>query len=45
MDHVTGKLKLVDVVRSEQESAPRHIKMTKDGKFVYIVHELKNYKF
>ncbi len=43
MDHVTGKLKLVDVVRSEQESAPRHIKMTKDGKFVYIVHELKNY--
>ena len=34
---------MVDVVRSEQESAPRHIKMTKDGKFVYIVHEIKNY--
>ncbi|MGN0131883.1 MAG: lactonase family protein [Lachnospiraceae bacterium] len=43
MNHVTGKLKMVDVIRSEQESAPRHIKMTKDGKFVYIVHEIKNY--
>ena len=43
LDHRTGKLKHVDVIRSEIESAPRHIKMTKDGKFVYIVHELKNY--
>ncbi|MCR5654042.1 MAG: lactonase family protein [Lachnospiraceae bacterium] len=51
MDHVnvyrlnseTGTLKMVDVIRSEQESGPRHIKMTKDGKFVYIVHEIKNY--
>lgn len=43
LNHTTGKLKLVDVIRSELESAPRHIKMTKDGKFVYIVHELKNY--
>lgn len=43
LNHMTGKLKLVDVIRSELESAPRHIKMTKDGKFVYIVHELKNY--
>lgn len=42
LDHETGKLKLVDVIRSEQESAPRHIKISKDGKFIYIVHELKN---
>lgn len=50
MDHVnvyqlnrdTGKLKLVDVIRSEQESAPRHLKISKDGKYIYIVHELKN---
>lgn len=42
LDHRTGKLKHVDVIRSEIESAPRHIKMTRDGKFVYIVHELKN---
>jgi len=38
----TGKLKLVDIIHSEQESAPRHIKFSKDGKFMYIVHELKN---
>lgn len=43
LDHGTGKLKMVDVIRSEQESGPRHIKMTKDGRFVYIVHEIKNY--
>ena len=43
VDHETGKLKLTDIIRSEQESAPRHIKFTKDGRFLYIVHELKNY--
>ena len=43
VDHLTGKLKLVDIIRSEQESAPRHLKFSKDGRFVYIVHELKNY--
>ncbi len=41
LDHATGKLKLIDVIRSEIDSAPRHIKMTKDGRFVYIVHEMK----
>lgn len=41
--HDTGKIKHIDTIRSEMESAPRHIKMTKDGRFVYIVHELKNY--
>lgn len=51
MDHVnvyrvdfnSGKLKPVDVIRSEQESAPRHLCFSKDGRFLYIVHELKNY--
>lgn len=51
MDHVivyafnkvTGKLKQADMIRSEQESAPRHIKLSQDGQFIYIVHELKNY--
>lgn len=43
LDHITGKLKLVDIIRSEQESAPRHIKFSKDGKILYIIHELKNY--
>ena len=43
LNHTTGKLKLVDIVRSEQESAPRHLKFSRDGRFMYIVHEIKNY--
>lgn len=43
LNHTTGKLRQVDIIRSEQESAPRHLKFSKDGKFLYIVHELKNY--
>ncbi len=51
MDHVnvyrvdfhSGTLKPVDVIRSEQESAPRHLCFSRDGRFLYIVHELKNY--
>lgn len=43
LDPHTGKLKMVDVIRSEIESAPRHLKFTPDGRFLYIVHELKNY--
>lgn len=43
LDHQTGKLKLADIIRSEIESAPRHIKFSLDGKFAYIIHELKNY--
>lgn len=42
-DHEKGKLKLADILRSELESAPRHIKFSQDGRFVYIVHELKCY--
>lgn len=43
LNHTSGKLRQVDIIRSEQESAPRHLKFSKDGKFLYIVHELKNY--
>ena len=42
-NHDTGKLRLVDVIRSEIESAPRHIKLSQDGRYIYIVHELKNF--
>jgi len=42
-DKEKGKISLIDVIRSDIESGPRHIKMTSDGKFVYIVHEMKNY--
>lgn len=40
LDHATGKLRLADVLRGDIESAPRHIKMSKDGRYIYIVHEL-----
>ena len=51
MDHVNvyrfdvekGKVKLEDIIRSEMESAPRHIKISEDGKYIYILHELKFY--
>lgn len=51
MDHVNvyrfdierGKVTLADIIRSDLESAPRHIKFSEDGRFVYIVHELKCY--
>lgn len=51
MDHVNvyrldmeeGKVALADVIRSEMESAPRHIKISSDGRFIYIVHEWKCY--
>jgi 6-phosphogluconolactonase len=50
MDHVnvykldleTGKLKLVDMIRSEQESEPRMIKFSQDGRFLYVLHAFKN---
>ena len=51
MDHVNvyrfdvekGKVKLEDIIRSEMESAPRHIKISEDGRYIYIPHELKCY--
>ena len=33
----------VDAIRCELESAPRHIKISQDGRFIYIVHEWKCY--
>lgn len=42
-NHTTGKLSQIDMIRSEQESAPRHMKFSQDGDYLYIVHELKNY--
>ena len=35
-------LKAVDIIRCEQESAPRHLKFSMDGKYMYVVCELKN---
>ncbi|MCI8551321.1 MAG: lactonase family protein [Lachnospiraceae bacterium] len=39
----TGKIKLVDAVRCELESAPRFLRFSNDGKFMYVISELKNY--
>ncbi len=43
VDHNNGTLKMVDIIRSEIDSGPRHITFSKNGKFLYIVHEIKNY--
>lgn len=43
LNHNNGKLRQIDIIHSEQESAPRHMKFSQDGRYLYIVHELKNY--
>ncbi len=42
-DPVAGKIRLVDVIRCELESAPRTMVFSPDGRFAYLSHELKNY--
>lgn len=42
LDHATGKLTLADIIRCEIDSAPHHIKFSLDGRFGYIIHEMKN---
>lgn len=42
LDHERGTLRQVDIVRCEVGSAPRHIKFSEDGRFMYVVCELKN---
>lgn len=47
MDHVKvyrlnsewGKVELADIIHCEMDSEPRHIKISKDGRFIYVVHE------
>ncbi len=41
-DESTGKTKPEDIVYSELQSGPRHIKFLRNGKIGYVVHELKN---
>ena len=35
------KLKQVDAIRCELESAPRHFRFSADGRFIYLIYELK----
>jgi 6-phosphogluconolactonase len=37
-----GKLALADILRCKLESAPRNMKFSKDGRFVYLLCELQN---
>ncbi|MGN0514614.1 MAG: lactonase family protein [Lachnospiraceae bacterium] len=39
----TGKLKLTDILRVQLESAPRQIMFSADGRFAYVLCELKNF--
>lgn len=41
-DAKAGKIKQVDIIHSELNSAPRHLKFSIDGRFLYIVNEMKN---
>ncbi len=42
LNHKTGKLDLADIVRSDIDSAPHRIKFSHDGRFAYVIHEIKN---
>ena len=42
-DKRTGKISLKDVLRCELDSAPRHLMFSSDGRFMYLISELKNY--
>lgn len=42
LDQNKGSLKQADIIRCEMESAPRHLKFSADGKYMYVICELKN---
>ncbi len=42
-NHNSGRIKLYDIIRSQLESAPRQILFSQDGKFAYVLCELKNF--
>jgi 6-phosphogluconolactonase len=42
INHTTGKLKMVDIIYSDQESAPKMVKFSEDGKYLYVLHEIEN---
>lgn len=42
VDYENGRLKLLDIIRGQLESAPRMIRFSRDGKYAYILCELLN---
>ena len=41
LDVESGKIKEVDVIHCDQESSPRHMQFSKDGRFLYVCLEQK----
>ena len=41
LDPVNGRLKDADIIHCDQESSPRHIQFSRDGRFLYVVYEQK----
>ena len=41
LDYETGKIKDADVIHCDQESSPRHMQFSKDGRFLYVCLEQK----
>jgi 6-phosphogluconolactonase len=39
--HVTGKVKRVDILRCPLNADPKHIRVSQDGRFIYILNEQK----
>lgn len=42
LDHDRGTLRQMDIIRCDIDSAPRHLKFSEDGRFLYIISEMKN---
>ncbi len=43
VDHETGKIKFRDILPCEMNSGPARILFSKNGKILFVLHELKNY--
>jgi len=41
-DDLSGQIQLIDILRCELDSAPRHMIFSKDGKYMYLISEMKN---
>ena len=41
-DHNTGRIRLADILRCRLDSAPRYMKFSRDGRFMYLIAEMSN---
>lgn len=42
IDYQRGKLKIIDIVRTEMDAGPRNVRFSADGKFAYLLTEHSN---